>query len=255
MLCLPGGPQLEAVCRGPSGLLAAARPGQIVVDHGTSPVALTRELAAEFAQKGVAYADAPIARTRAAAEAGTLSITVGADATTFASIRPILACCAEEITHCGPVGAGQVVKQMNNMVLFQTVVALCEALAIGRAAGVDGAVLFEALSKGSADSFALRNHGMKAILPDSFPERAFSTEYALKDLSYALDLAAQSGIVPNGAEVARLPYPRRGGRPRQALLARHQPRHRPVRVGSPPGALVYETIREFLLHGVRIGST
>ena len=58
-------------------------------------------------------------------------------------------------------------------------------------------------AKGSADSFALRNHGLKAVLPDTFPERAFSTEYALKDLSYALDLAAQAGIVPRGAEIAR----------------------------------------------------
>ena len=203
MLCLPGGPPLEAVCRSPSGLLATARPGQVVVDHGTSPVALTRTLAAEFAALGVAYADAPIARTRAAAEAGTLSITVGADPTTLAAIRPILACCAEEITHCGPVGAGQVVKQMNNMVLFQTVAAISEALAVARAAGVDGAVLFDALSKGSADSFALRNHGMKAVLPESFPERAFSTEYALKDLAYALDLARESGITLPGANVAR----------------------------------------------------
>ena len=203
MLCLPGGPQLETVCRGPSGLLAAARKGQIVVDHGTSPVSLTRALAAEFTTLGAAYADAPIARTRAAAEAGTLSITVGADPATLDAIRPILACYAEEITHCGPVGTGQVVKQMNNMVLFQTVAAISEALAIARAAGVDGAVLFDALSKGSADSFALRNHGMKAVLPDSFPERAFSTEYALKDLSYALDLATESGLILPGAEVAR----------------------------------------------------
>jgi hypothetical protein len=203
MLCLPGGPQLEAVCRSPSGLLATARPGQVVVDHGTSPVALTRTLAAEFAALGVAYADAPIARTRAAAEAGTLSITVGADPTILEAIRPILACCAEEITHCGPVGAGQVVKQMNNMVLFQTVAAISEALAVARAAGVDGAVLFDALSKGSADSFALRNHGMKAVLPETFPERAFSTEYALKDLAYALDLASESGIALPGAKVAR----------------------------------------------------
>lgn len=203
LLCLPGGPQLEAVCRSPSGLLATARPGQVVVDHGTSPVALTRTLAAEFAALGVAYADAPIARTRAAAEAGTLSITVGADAATLEAIRPILACCAEEITHCGPIGAGQVVKQMNNMVLFQTVAAISEALAVARAAGVDGAVLFDALSKGSADSFALRNHGMKAVLPESFPERAFSTEYALKDLAYALDLASESGIALPGAKVAR----------------------------------------------------
>ena len=203
LLCLPGGPQLEAVCRSPSGLLATARPGQVVVDHGTSPVALTRTLAAEFAALGVAYADAPIARTRAAAEAGTLSITVGTDSATLAAIHPILACCAEEITHCGPVGAGQVVKQMNNMVLFQTVAAISEALAVARAAGVDGAVLFDALSKGSADSFALRNHGMKAVLPESFPERAFSTEYALKDLAYALDLARESGITLPGANVAR----------------------------------------------------
>jgi 3-hydroxyisobutyrate dehydrogenase-like beta-hydroxyacid dehydrogenase len=203
LLCLPGGPQLEAVCRGPAGLLAAARAGQIVVDHGTSPVALTRALAADFAAAGVAYADAPIARTRAAAEAGTLSITVGATPETLEAIRPILACCAEEITHCGPVGSGQVVKQMNNMVLFQTVAALCEALAVAREAGVDGAVLFEALSKGSADSFALRNHGLKAILPDSYPERAFSTEYALKDLAYALDLAGESGLALPGAEVVR----------------------------------------------------
>lgn len=203
LLCLPGGPQLEAVCRSPSGLLATARPGQVVVDHGTSPVGLTRTLAAEFAALGVAYADAPIARTRAAAEAGTLSITVGADPATLAAIRPILACCAEEISHCGPVGSGQVVKQMNNMVLFQTVAAISEALAVARAAGVDGAVLFDALSKGSADSFALRNHGMKAILPGNFPDRAFSTEYALKDLSYALDLASESGITLPGANVAR----------------------------------------------------
>ena len=203
MLVLPGGPQLEAVCRGPAGLLAHVRAGQTVVDHGTSPVALTRQLAAEFAALGVAYGDAPIARTRQAAEAGTLSIMVGADDATMARITPILACCADEVTHCGPVGSGQVVKLMNNMVLFQTVAALCEALAIGTAAGVDGTLLFETLTKGSADSFALRNHGMKAVLPDSFPERAFSTEYALKDLSYALDLAEQAGLVAKGAETAR----------------------------------------------------
>lgn len=203
MLVLPGGPQLEAVCRGADGLLAHLRAGQVVVDHGTSPVALTRALAAECAALGVAYADAPIARTRQAAEAGTLSIMVGADDATMARIRPILACCADEITHCGPVGAGQVVKQMNNMVLFQTVVALSEALAIGRAAGVDAALLFDTLTKGSADSFALRNHGMKAMLPGAFPERAFSTEYAQKDLSYALDLAQQAGLALPGAEVAR----------------------------------------------------
>ena len=80
---------------------------------------------------------------------------------------------------------------MNNMVVAQTGVALSEALATARRAGLDGGVLFDALSKGSADSFVLRSHGMKAILPNVFPERAFSVEYMLKDLSYALALAAR----------------------------------------------------------------
>ena len=120
----------------------------------------------------------------------------------FDTIRPYLECCASEVTHCGGIGAGQVVKLMNNMVLVQTVVALAEALAIGRRAGVDAGLLFETLGKGSADSFALRNHGMKALLPGEFPERAFPAEYALKDLAYALELAEQQGIDASGARNA-----------------------------------------------------
>ncbi len=79
-LSLPSGDELEAVCGGADGLLAQARAGQIVVDLGTSPVGLTRALAARFAAKAVGYADAPVARTRQAAEDGTLSVMVGASA-------------------------------------------------------------------------------------------------------------------------------------------------------------------------------
>lgn len=190
-LSLPSGKELDFVC---ATLLQQARSGQTVIDLGTSPVGLTRALAASFAQKGVRYADAPVARTRQAAEEGTLSAMVGADAATFAAIRPLLACFASEITHCGAAGAGQIVKLMNNMVLIETVVALGEALAVARRAGMDGKILFETLAKGSADSFALRNHGLKAIIPDEFPLRAFSSEYALKDLGYALQLAREAGL-------------------------------------------------------------
>lgn len=202
-LSLPGREEVRAVCEGDDGLLAHGRKGQTVVDTSTSPVALTRALGARFAEAGMAYADAPIARTRAAAVAGTLSVMVGADRDTFERLAPYLDCIAEEVTHCGPVGAGHAVKLMNNMVLFQTVVALAEALTIGRRAGVDGEVLLETLTKGSADSFALRNHGLKALLPGDFPAQAFSTRYALKDLAYALELAAQAGIEPEGALTAQ----------------------------------------------------
>ncbi|WP_180489998.1 NAD-binding protein, partial [Escherichia fergusonii] len=77
--------------------------------------------------------------------------------------------------------------------------ALAEAVAIAKRSGVEPKLLLDTLSKGSADSFALRNHGLKAIVPGDFPLHAFSTEYALKDMSYALELAAQGGIEPRGA--------------------------------------------------------
>jgi hypothetical protein len=153
--------------------------------------------------RGIAYADAPVARTRQAAQDGTLSIMVGAAPEVFAAIQPLLAHAASDVTHCGPVGCGQIAKIMNNMILTQTVVALSEAFAIGTAAGIDGRVLFETLSKGSADSFALRNHGMKAILPGIFPHQAFSTAYMMKDLDCALELAADVGADGNGAQLAR----------------------------------------------------
>ncbi len=202
-LSLPGGPQLDAVIRGPGGILDTARDGLLVVDMTTAPVGLTRELAAAVAQKGVTWVDAPVARTRAAAESGTLSIMVGGTEAQFDRVRPWLAHAASDVTHCGPLGCGQVAKLLNNMVLFENVVALSEAQALGRAAGMDVDLLFDVLSKGSADSFALRNHGMKAMLPDDFPKGAFPTDYALKDVSYALEIARDAGIDAPGATLAQ----------------------------------------------------
>ena len=201
-LSLPSGAEVEAVVAGPDGLVERARAGQIVVDMSTSPVPLMRRLAEALAQKGACFADAPVARTRRAATEGTLAITVGAKPETFAAIEPLLAFMGTEITHCGPVGAGQTVKLMNNMVLFTTVLALAEAMAIAARAGVEEATLLDALSHGSADSFALRNHAMKAMLPRDFPADAFSTDYALKDLRYAIELAREAGIDPQSARLA-----------------------------------------------------
>jgi 3-hydroxyisobutyrate dehydrogenase-like beta-hydroxyacid dehydrogenase len=198
-LALPSGEVVSEVAHSPDGLLASVVADQMVVDLGTSPVDMTRRLAGEFAERGAVYIDAPVARTRAAAESGTLSVMVGADPETFGQVQSLLSTFASDITHCGAVGCGQVVKILNNMVLFETVTALSEAKAIGERAGVDAALLFDALSKGSADSFALRNHGMKAILPDDFPLRAFSVSYARKDLGYALRLAQETEVDAQGA--------------------------------------------------------
>ena len=201
-LSLPSGEHVASLCEGTDGLLEHLSAGQTLVDMSTSPVELTKRLGATLATRGIAFADAPIARTRQAAEDGTLAIMVGSDDDTFARLQPLLACCGIDITHCGDVGSGQVVKILNNMILVETVVAFSEALAIARRAGVDGKVLFDTLATGSADSFALRNHGMKAVLPGEFPERAFSTAYARKDIGYALDLAAKVGVAADGAKHA-----------------------------------------------------
>lgn len=197
LLSLPSGEVVERVVG--ESMLPVLRAGQTIVDLSTSAVDTTRALAARVAERGAAFCDAPVARTRAAAEKGDLSVMVGAQTADFERIRPLLATFASEITLCGGIGCGQIAKILNNMVLFETVVALSEAIAIAERAGMDRAVLFETLTKGSADSFALRNHGLKAVLPGEFPARAFSVEYARKDLGYALKLAAQVGVDAQGA--------------------------------------------------------
>jgi 3-hydroxyisobutyrate dehydrogenase-like beta-hydroxyacid dehydrogenase len=198
LLSLPDGKAVESVF---GAIEQGLRPGQIVVDTSTTPVDLTRELAARARSAGADLVDAPIARTRQAAESGTLSIMVGGSEAAFERLRPVLECMGSDISYCGAVGGGQIVKILNNMVLFQTVHALSEAMAIAERAGVDGNVLFDAFTKGSADSFALRNHGMKALLPREFPLRAFSTAYARKDNTYALALAEATGIEARGAKL------------------------------------------------------
>ncbi len=197
-LSLPGVDEVSAV-----SAALAARTGSCIVDLSTTTVALARELHARCAARGVDFADAPVARTRAAAESGTLAVMVGASEKVFTRIRPLLAHIGTDITHCGGPGAGQATKLINNMVLFQNVMALAEAVTLARKAGLSPQRLFEALTTGSADSFALRNHGMKALLREEFPERAYSVEYALKDLGYALDLAKETALELRGAQNAR----------------------------------------------------
>jgi 3-hydroxyisobutyrate dehydrogenase-like beta-hydroxyacid dehydrogenase len=201
-LSLPGVPEVKAVCAGPGSLMLYMRAGSYIVDLSTTTVALARDLGSRFEARGVHFADAPVARTREAAEKGTLSIMVGGSEQIFMRLKPTLEHMGTDVTHCGGLGAGQATKLINNMVLFQNVVALAEALTLARRAGLSGTKVFDTLAKGSADSFALRNHGMKSMLPESFPERAFSIEYALKDMEYLLAFAEQAKVELKSAKLA-----------------------------------------------------
>ena len=198
LLSLPDGKAVAAVIAQLEPHLGA---DQCVVDTSTSSVALTRDIGARLTAHGIGFADAPVARTREAAARGELSIMVGATDAVFAHVRPTLETMGTDVTHCGPIGCGQVVKILNNMLVFENTCALAEAIAIGRRNGVPPELLLPTIAKGSGDSFVLRSHGMKSMLPRDFPERAFSTRYAIKDLSYALEMAVASGLTVPGAEL------------------------------------------------------
>lgn len=199
-LSLPGIDQVETVCR---ALLAVPGRVRCIVDMSTCSVARSRALAREAAARGVTFIDAPVARLREAARAGTLSIMVGGPREAFERLRPLLACMGSDITHCGDVGNGQVVKILNNMAVFMMVHTLAEALTIGRRAGVDGELLFQTMALGSSDSFVLRNVGLKYLVADRFPTQTFPTEYAIKDISLALELAREGEVNAMLAETTR----------------------------------------------------
>lgn len=201
-LSLPSIAQVEEICTGENGILSAPdRRVKYVIDMSTSDVTRTRQLAEKLALNGITLIDAPVARMREAAKNGTLLITVGSNTENFELVKPYLACMGSDIVHCGEIGCGQVVKIMNNMIVFMTVHALAEALVIGQRAGVNGELMFNALTKGSADSFVLHNPGLKALAKNSFPEKTFPTEYAIKDIKLALELARQGDVDVKAAKL------------------------------------------------------
>lgn len=192
-LSLPSIDQVESVCQ---AILASPRRPSLIVDMSTSNVSRTRALAERLAAEGIDFVDAPVARTKQAAVDGKLFISVGGSARDFERVSPYLNCMGSDVLHCGDVGSGQIVKILNNYVVFMTVSALSEAITIGRQAGMEAEKLLTLLSQGSADSFVLRNHGLKSLAKDDFPEKTFPMTYAIKDCALALDLAKEGGFKP-----------------------------------------------------------
>ena len=131
---------------------------------------------------------------------------VGAPDDVFARIEPWLRYMGTDITHGGAVGSGQTLKLINNTLLFENVIAIAEMMVLAEKAGVKPEIMIDAVSKGSGDSFALRNHAVKSMLPRSFPEKSFPPEYVMKDLSYVLELASEQKVPVRAAELAMKYY-------------------------------------------------
>lgn len=196
MLSLPSIDVVETVC---AELLSGSALPAVVIDTSTSDPERTRALAQRCAERGVAYLDAPVARGRGAAASGELLMTVGGDEEVLESVRPVLSVVATDIVHCGPVGAGQTAKILNNMVMLMNVSAVVEAIAIAARHDIDAATVVQLLRAGSANSFALSGDPGTALAEDDFPAGKFAVDYALKDARLAEALAA--GATPEGLRV------------------------------------------------------
>ena len=125
--CLPGGDFVKDIYFGEQQIISKLKPNKLIVDMSTSQPDLMIEIKNQIETKGSFFADAPIARTRQAAKDGTLAIMVGSDKDIYKKLLPILKYMGKDIMYCGDVGTGQMTKILNNMILFETVVALSEA--------------------------------------------------------------------------------------------------------------------------------
>ncbi len=192
---LPSSPHVREAVLGKGGVIEGVREKSILIDMSTIDPVTTREIEKKLSDMKVKMIDAPVARGVAAAVAGTLAIFVGGDKDTFEKCRPILSTMGKDLDYVGEIGAGEVVKLINNLILSINVCALSEGLVLGIKAGVKPDVLFKALSQGSADSFALQNHFKKFVYKGKFEKDVFPVEYIMKDINLAMK-TAESVRVP-----------------------------------------------------------
>lgn len=175
-----------------NGLQSALKPGSILVVMGTiSPVAM-KELAQELAPHGIRAIDAPMSGGDVGAQAGTLSIMVGGDEATFQELLPIFEAIGKTIRLLGPVGAGQLTKACNQVIVAITLTALGEAITLARQSGLDAHNVLDILAGGLANSQALTIKREK-IESGDFTPGGFS-KFQLKDLNFALESAQASGV-------------------------------------------------------------
>ncbi|MBW3603075.1 MAG: NAD-binding protein [Actinobacteria bacterium] len=204
LVSLPDSPQVESAVLGPDGVSEGARAGAVVVDLSTIGVSVTRRVAAALSERGVAYLDAPVSGGRRGALRGALSIMVGGPAEAFDRVRPVLGVLGATVTHVGGCGMGQVFKLCNQVVCALNIQAVCEAFALGRAAGADLTLLREALSGGAAGSWMLDNLAPQMI--DGDASAGFTIQLQLKDLRLALEAAFEAGVPLPGAAQAMALY-------------------------------------------------
>lgn len=189
---LPDSPDVEAAVLGENGILEGAKQGTLLIDMSTISPVVTRKIAAVLASSGVKMLDAPVSGGDKGAIAGTLSIMAGGEADDFERAKPIFEVLGQTITHCGPIGSGQVVKACNQVVVAVVIEAVSEAIVLGTKAGVDPEVIIKVLSGGLAQTRVMDLRGVTMIRDEFNP--GFKAKFHKKDLGIIMDTAREFGV-------------------------------------------------------------
>ncbi|MGD0051664.1 MAG: 2-hydroxy-3-oxopropionate reductase [Vulcanimicrobiaceae bacterium] len=198
---LPDSPDVEAVALGTDGIVAGAQAGALWIDMSTIAPATTARVAAAFAAVGIDALDAPVSGGEKGAIEGTLSIMVGGSDEAFARAQPIFAVLGKNVVHVGALGAGQVTKACNQIVVGVTIEAVAEALALAQAAGVDPVKVRAALLGGFAQSRILEVHGQRMIDRNFVP--GFKSRLHRKDMNIAANAGDAVGLDLAAAKLVR----------------------------------------------------
>jgi len=203
LICVSDTPDVEGIILGDEGVIHGAPQGAIVVDMSTINPEATRRMAEKLAEKGVKMLDAPVSGGSEGAQNGTLSIMAGGEEAVFEKALPILETMGKTITHVGTIGAGQVTKAINQILIAGTYLTMAEGLTIGMKAGLDMEKVLQAIGGGAASSWVLHNRGAN-VINNTYP-LGFRLSLHLKDLNIALETARELGAtLPATALVAQI---------------------------------------------------
>ena len=193
MLCLANTEVVREVVFGPGGIVETAQPGQLLVDFSSLEPAATRDMATElYARSGMHWVDAPVSGGTSGAANGSLAIMAGGRVEDIERVRPILAHLGQRLTRMGDVGAGQVSKVCNQMIVACNALVIAEVVALAEQAGVDASLLAPALAGGFADSKPLQILAPQ-MAQSQFEPVKWHVRTLLKDLDTAVKLSQQIG--------------------------------------------------------------
>lgn len=192
VICVSDTPDVEEIILGENGVIHGAQAGSIVVDMSTISPSVTRHIAKKLDSKAIKMLDAPVSGGSEGAQNGTLTIMVGGESEAFEKALPVLEAMGKTITHIGPIGAGQLTKAINQIIISGTYLTVAEGLTLGIKAGLDMKKVVSALSGGAAGSWVLDNRAAN-VINNEYP-LGFRVRLHRKDLGIALSAAREMEI-------------------------------------------------------------